>query len=207
MLTQVFGLGLSRSRFRSRSFHVPQWVLLMWCLLIFCSKKACKYFDQGRGSCPFGAKCLYLHALPDGTRPEPDRPRKQLGSEGSVRVGPSHHCPCRYHGWPCFWTPARSLSLTFSLSLPVCLHARACVCSSWTVCDYGTSLRSVNSTQRNPCIPSPMTSQNWGSSSCRCLDPAWRRWSPALLLTNRRSDGSGNMWSTSAYDQFLFFFF
>lgn len=49
------------------------------------SKKACKYFDQGRGSCPFGAKCLYLHALPDGTRPEPDRPRKQLSSEGSVR--------------------------------------------------------------------------------------------------------------------------
>ncbi|XP_078139791.1 LOW QUALITY PROTEIN: E3 ubiquitin-protein ligase makorin-2 [Centroberyx gerrardi] len=49
------------------------------------SKKACKYFDQGRGSCPFGGKCLYLHAFPDGTRPEPDRPRKQLGSEGNVR--------------------------------------------------------------------------------------------------------------------------
>ncbi|XP_041807879.1 probable E3 ubiquitin-protein ligase makorin-2 [Chelmon rostratus] len=49
------------------------------------SKKACKYFDQGRGSCPFGGKCLYLHAFPDGTRAEPDRPRKQLGSEGNVR--------------------------------------------------------------------------------------------------------------------------
>ncbi|XP_032404379.1 probable E3 ubiquitin-protein ligase makorin-2 [Xiphophorus hellerii] len=49
------------------------------------SKKACKYFDQGRGSCPFGGNCLYLHAYPDGTRPEPDRPRKQLGSEGNVR--------------------------------------------------------------------------------------------------------------------------
>ncbi|XP_008319477.1 E3 ubiquitin-protein ligase makorin-2 [Cynoglossus semilaevis] len=48
-------------------------------------KKACKYFDQGRGSCPFGGKCLYLHALPDGTRAEPDRPRKQLSAEGSVR--------------------------------------------------------------------------------------------------------------------------
>ncbi|KAM9408143.1 LOW QUALITY PROTEIN: E3 ubiquitin-protein ligase makorin-2 [Pholidichthys leucotaenia] len=48
-------------------------------------KKACKYFDQGRGSCPFGAKCLYLHAFPDGTRAEPERPRKQLSSEGSVR--------------------------------------------------------------------------------------------------------------------------
>lgn len=51
-----------------------------------CSKKACKYFDQGRGSCPFGGKCLYLHAFPDGTRAEPERPRKQLGSEGNIRV-------------------------------------------------------------------------------------------------------------------------
>ncbi|KAG7494775.1 putative E3 ubiquitin-protein ligase makorin-2 [Solea senegalensis] len=49
------------------------------------SKKACKYFDQGRGSCPFGGKCLYLHAFPDGTRAEPERPRKQLSSEGGVR--------------------------------------------------------------------------------------------------------------------------
>uniref|UniRef100_A0A8D3CXV0 E3 ubiquitin-protein ligase makorin-2 n=1 Tax=Scophthalmus maximus TaxID=52904 RepID=A0A8D3CXV0_SCOMX len=49
------------------------------------SKKSCKYFDQGRGSCPFGAKCLYLHSFPDGTLAEPDRPRKQLSSEGNVR--------------------------------------------------------------------------------------------------------------------------
>uniref|UniRef100_A0A1A7Z284 E3 ubiquitin-protein ligase makorin-2 n=1 Tax=Iconisemion striatum TaxID=60296 RepID=A0A1A7Z284_9TELE len=49
------------------------------------SKKACKYFDQGRGSCPFGGKCLYRHTFPDGTRAEPDRPRKQLSSEGNVR--------------------------------------------------------------------------------------------------------------------------
>ncbi|XP_047204578.1 E3 ubiquitin-protein ligase makorin-2 isoform X2 [Girardinichthys multiradiatus] len=49
------------------------------------SKKACKYFDEGRGSCPFGGNCLYLHAFPDGTRAEPDRPRKQLSSEGNVR--------------------------------------------------------------------------------------------------------------------------
>ncbi|XP_034020310.1 probable E3 ubiquitin-protein ligase makorin-2 isoform X2 [Thalassophryne amazonica] len=49
------------------------------------SKKACKYFNQGRGSCPFGARCLYLHAFPDGTRAEPALPRKQLGSEGNVR--------------------------------------------------------------------------------------------------------------------------
>ncbi|XP_077358121.1 E3 ubiquitin-protein ligase makorin-2 [Festucalex cinctus] len=49
------------------------------------SKKACKYFDQGRGSCPFGGKCLYLHAFPDGSRAEAEKPRKQLSSEGSVR--------------------------------------------------------------------------------------------------------------------------
>uniref|UniRef100_A0A3Q3XJ81 E3 ubiquitin-protein ligase makorin-2 n=1 Tax=Mola mola TaxID=94237 RepID=A0A3Q3XJ81_MOLML len=49
------------------------------------SKKACKHFDQGRGSCPFGGKCLYLHALPDGTRVESGRPRKQLSSEGNIR--------------------------------------------------------------------------------------------------------------------------
>ncbi|KAM8930950.1 E3 ubiquitin-protein ligase makorin-2 [Pelodytes ibericus] len=48
-------------------------------------KKACKYFDQGRGTCPFGWKCLYLHAFPDGTRAEPEKPRKQLGCEGNVR--------------------------------------------------------------------------------------------------------------------------
>uniref|UniRef100_A0A8C5QWF9 E3 ubiquitin-protein ligase makorin-2 n=1 Tax=Leptobrachium leishanense TaxID=445787 RepID=A0A8C5QWF9_9ANUR len=48
-------------------------------------KKACKYFDQGRGTCPFGGKCLYLHAYPDGSRAEPEKPRKQLGSEGNIR--------------------------------------------------------------------------------------------------------------------------
>ncbi|XP_078399559.1 E3 ubiquitin-protein ligase makorin-2 [Cetorhinus maximus] len=49
------------------------------------SKKACKYFDKGKGSCPFGGKCLYLHAYPDGTMAEPEQPRKQLSSEGNVR--------------------------------------------------------------------------------------------------------------------------
>lgn len=49
------------------------------------SKKPCKYFDQGRGTCPFGGKCFYMHAYPDGSRAEPDKPRKQLGSEGTIR--------------------------------------------------------------------------------------------------------------------------
>ncbi|NWR36668.1 MKRN2 ligase, partial [Tachuris rubrigastra] len=48
-------------------------------------KKPCKYFEQGKGTCPFGGKCLYLHAYPDGRRAEPEKPRKQLSSEGTVR--------------------------------------------------------------------------------------------------------------------------
>nr|KAF6335477.1 makorin ring finger protein 2 [Pipistrellus kuhlii] len=48
-------------------------------------KKACKYFDQGKGTCPFGNKCLYRHAYPDGRLAEPEKPRKQLSSEGTVR--------------------------------------------------------------------------------------------------------------------------
>uniref|UniRef100_A0A8C3X851 E3 ubiquitin-protein ligase makorin-2 n=1 Tax=Catagonus wagneri TaxID=51154 RepID=A0A8C3X851_9CETA len=48
-------------------------------------KKACKYFEQGKGTCPFGNKCLYRHAYPDGRLAEPEKPRKQLSSEGTVR--------------------------------------------------------------------------------------------------------------------------
>ncbi|CAL1612939.1 unnamed protein product [Knipowitschia caucasica] len=49
------------------------------------SKKPCKFFLEGRGSCPFGDRCLYLHQDPFGRRPEPERVRKQLGPEGTVR--------------------------------------------------------------------------------------------------------------------------
>lgn len=48
-------------------------------------KKARKYFEQGKGTCPFGSKCLYRHAYPDGWLAEPEKPRKQLSSEGTVR--------------------------------------------------------------------------------------------------------------------------
>ena len=53
---------------------------------LLCRKKACKYFEQGKGTCPFGSKCLYRHAYPDGRLAEPEKPRKQLSSEGTVRV-------------------------------------------------------------------------------------------------------------------------
>ncbi|KFM83406.1 putative E3 ubiquitin-protein ligase makorin-2, partial [Stegodyphus mimosarum] len=44
------------------------------------SKKPCKYFKQGEGTCPFGGACFYLHAKPDGTKvelPLPTRRRRQ----------------------------------------------------------------------------------------------------------------------------------
>ncbi|XP_015931138.1 probable E3 ubiquitin-protein ligase makorin-1 [Parasteatoda tepidariorum] len=44
------------------------------------SKKPCKYFKQGKGTCPFGGACFYLHAKPDGTKvdlPLPTRRRRQ----------------------------------------------------------------------------------------------------------------------------------
>ncbi|XP_045147928.1 E3 ubiquitin-protein ligase makorin-1-like [Echinops telfairi] len=37
------------------------------------SDKACRYFDEGRGSCPFGGNCFYKHAYSDGHREEPQR--------------------------------------------------------------------------------------------------------------------------------------
>nr|KAF6420776.1 makorin ring finger protein 2 [Molossus molossus] len=73
-------------------WHCRQWFI--WALdfsyhldiffLLF-RKKACKYFEQGKGTCPFGNKCLYRHAYPDGRLAEPEKPRKQLSSEGTVR--------------------------------------------------------------------------------------------------------------------------
>ncbi|XP_032663886.1 probable E3 ubiquitin-protein ligase makorin-1 isoform X1 [Odontomachus brunneus] len=41
------------------------------------STKDCKYFNKGRGKCPFGNKCFYLHALPDGTKKDVGPPRRR----------------------------------------------------------------------------------------------------------------------------------
>lgn len=41
------------------------------------SLKDCKYFNKGRGKCPFGNKCFYLHALPDGTKTDVGPPVRQ----------------------------------------------------------------------------------------------------------------------------------
>lgn len=46
----------------------------------------CRYFNKGSGYCPFGNTCLYLHALPNGTKmdvgpPKPRRPRPHIHPE------------------------------------------------------------------------------------------------------------------------------
>jgi len=46
----------------------------------------CKYFDAGKGTCPFGVHCFYLHRLPDGRVVIPEAPRKKVDADGSVEV-------------------------------------------------------------------------------------------------------------------------
>ncbi|XP_012265881.2 probable E3 ubiquitin-protein ligase makorin-1 isoform X2 [Athalia rosae] len=43
------------------------------------STKNCKYFSHGLGKCPFGNKCFYLHALPDGTKADVGPPVRHQG--------------------------------------------------------------------------------------------------------------------------------
>ncbi|XP_007948097.1 probable E3 ubiquitin-protein ligase makorin-3 [Orycteropus afer afer] len=37
------------------------------------SNKPCRYFDEGRGCCPFGEHCFYKHAYPENLEEEPQR--------------------------------------------------------------------------------------------------------------------------------------
>ncbi|XP_018011718.1 probable E3 ubiquitin-protein ligase makorin-1 [Hyalella azteca] len=49
-------------------------------------KKECKYFNKGEGTCPFGNKCFYRHALADGTIKDvgPPRRRRKFGADGEL---------------------------------------------------------------------------------------------------------------------------
>uniref|UniRef100_A0A3P8WFB9 RING-type E3 ubiquitin transferase n=1 Tax=Cynoglossus semilaevis TaxID=244447 RepID=A0A3P8WFB9_CYNSE len=47
--------------------------------------KPCRYFDEGRGTCPFGSNCFYKHAFPDGRLEEPQPQRRQTGSNSRNR--------------------------------------------------------------------------------------------------------------------------
>ncbi|CAG2115752.1 unnamed protein product [Medioppia subpectinata] len=53
------------------------------------STKPCKYFQQGRGECPFAGACFYLHAGPDGRRvemPPPRQQRRRANQEGELET-------------------------------------------------------------------------------------------------------------------------
>lgn len=52
------------------------------------SNKACKYFKQGTGDCPFNDKCFYMHAYPDGTKatPKPRERRRRQNAEGDLDI-------------------------------------------------------------------------------------------------------------------------
>ena len=52
------------------------------------SKKPCKYFDQGRGQCPFADSCFYLHAYPDGRKASPQAVRRRFrqNADGEVSI-------------------------------------------------------------------------------------------------------------------------
>lgn len=39
-------------------------------------KKECKYYNRGKGECPFGNKCFYRHCADDGTEVDVGPPQK-----------------------------------------------------------------------------------------------------------------------------------
>lgn len=53
------------------------------------SRKDCKYFKKGQGKCPFGNKCFYLHAFPDGSKCDvgpPPRQRRPRNVDADIDV-------------------------------------------------------------------------------------------------------------------------
>ncbi|XP_033095752.1 probable E3 ubiquitin-protein ligase makorin-1 [Anneissia japonica] len=45
--------------------------------------KHCKYFNKGKGSCPFSGNCFYLHEFEDGTKEDPaTAPRRGRNAQG-----------------------------------------------------------------------------------------------------------------------------
>ncbi|KAI6654637.1 hypothetical protein LOD99_1032 [Oopsacas minuta] len=49
------------------------------------SNIACRYFDEGMGTCPFGNNCFYMHAFPNG-EVHKEKIRKYGNSEGEVTI-------------------------------------------------------------------------------------------------------------------------
>ncbi len=54
----------------------------------FHRNKPCKYFDEGRGECPFNENCFYKHAYPDGrpASPKPIRRRQRRNEDGDIEI-------------------------------------------------------------------------------------------------------------------------
>lgn len=46
----------------------------------------CRHFNFGRGMCPFGSSCFYLHQLPDGSAPSLPAPRFIADENGESRA-------------------------------------------------------------------------------------------------------------------------
>lgn len=72
--------------------QMQYWILIGYavskgCDIFLSSNKPCRYFDEGRGSCPFGGNCFYKHAYPDGRREEPQR--QKVGTSSRYRVSPT----------------------------------------------------------------------------------------------------------------------
>ena len=47
---------------------------------------ACRYYDGGRGDCPFGSSCRYAHTRPDGSEHVYARPPLRLDADGGATV-------------------------------------------------------------------------------------------------------------------------
>ncbi|XP_050031157.1 E3 ubiquitin-protein ligase makorin-1-like isoform X1 [Dermacentor andersoni] len=52
------------------------------------SAKPCRYFQEGRGECPFAGACFYKHMYPDGRKAvmPPPRPRRRQNHNGDLEI-------------------------------------------------------------------------------------------------------------------------
>ncbi|XP_077496345.1 E3 ubiquitin-protein ligase makorin-1-like isoform X2 [Amblyomma americanum] len=52
------------------------------------SEKPCRYFQEGRGECPFAGACFYKHTYPDGSKAvmPPPRPRRRQNHNGELEI-------------------------------------------------------------------------------------------------------------------------
>jgi len=77
--------------------------LLPWSWKVFinvfmCSKKPCRYYRSGSGECPFGNKCFYLHARPDGTVVDVGPPKRRVRRQNANGVAPDQQVCFQTYG-------------------------------------------------------------------------------------------------------------